>query len=376
MMSGFSYGAIILSFLQFVMLWTGIQAVRKKENREVEYKSLSAFVICYLGMIILSDMDEVGWMVVANVILYLCVIWSLWKQAKELEQDGYDIHFTSLKISQRTVGILLGVMLAAGMAAAYRYGGKYPMNYEAFSCDKSIEIEKVKGKLAALGMPQNIAEELTDEEILSCKDAKMIQVESQKITIEDEPSGKEWDNEENAAMEFTTVAVKLDDSEEQNWKLIHHFQWLMTPKFSGTEAIEVWPTYRSMADQWTNKDSYSGRIYYELGETTYSGDYYTLTQETVASYSIMENSAGMKIFAEFSLPKNSENVRGYVMYDTEGDCKENLLASYMTYIHQQTITYPAITAKEWAVKFNPLFAPENFKDMKHQFLYEEFSYKE
>lgn len=81
--------------------------------------------------------------------------------------------------------------------------------------------------------PDEILQDLCSEDILACREAMQVVV-----------SAQEYENE----LCVTGIAVKLpgDDSENRNrWKLFHHFRWQKNPGFYGTEALQIWPAYRS-----------------------------------------------------------------------------------------------------------------------------------
>ena len=112
---------------------------------------------------------------------------------------------------------------------------------------------------------------------------------------------------------MTYVGVKLGDEREQ-WKIIHHFEWLDDRKFYGTEAVQLWPYSQT---GWSVSGDFSGRLLYEQDGSVYTSDYHSLGKVTYDTNGMVAQMLGQTsstdVFATFSLPNEGERRRGYVM---------------------------------------------------------------
>ena len=81
---------------------------------------------------------------------------------------------------------------------------------------------------------------------------------------------------------------------------------------------------------------------------TYTAPYISLSEETFTSNSIFwGESVSADVFAEFSLPNNGENQRGYIAYTIKEMQDGAIVDAWINYTHQQTwLQYPALTAKQ------------------------------
>ena len=152
-----------------------------------------------------------------------------------------------------------------------------------------------------------------------------------------------YDQEE---LRITGIGVELAGEHEQ-WKIFHHFQWVIDPGFYGTDVIQLWPAYRNNKG-WVSCSDLSGQVLYNDGSQVYTAPYYSLGNETYTSTSIFwGEQTSTDVFAEFSMPRNGENHRGYVSYTIEEVQEGWIIDAWINYTHQVSwLQYPAITAKE------------------------------
>ena len=107
-----------------------------------------------------------------------------------------------------------------------------------FATAKLGGIAAIRQELLALGFPAHILDDLTQEDILSCKGAGSIMTE-----VNDHPvnNGREVGEQTSMGLHLYTVyeqkelwitgiAVELP-CEKESWKIIHHFQFLCSPVF-------------------------------------------------------------------------------------------------------------------------------------------------
>lgn len=152
-----------------------------------------------------------------------------------------------------------------------------------------------------------------------------------------------FDQEE---LRITGIGVELP-GEREHWKIIHHFQWVIDPGFYGTDAIQLWPTYRD-SKGWLSASEVTGQVLYNDGEQVYTSAYFSLGEETYTSNSIFwGKQTSTDIFGEFSMLRSGENKRGYVSYTVQEAQDGWIVDAWINFTHQITwFQYPAITAKQ------------------------------
>ena len=87
---------------------------------------------------------------------------------------------------------------------------------------------------------------------------------------------------------------------------------------------------------------------YDKDGSTYTAPYISLGNETYTKNSMFwGESVSTDIFAEFSLPNDGENQRGYIAYTIKEMRDGAIVDAWINYTHQQSwAQYPALTAKQ------------------------------
>lgn len=357
-------GNLILQFTQLICLWQGIKAVQRKAGLP-EHAGGAVGLMIWFGVIcVLGIIHYSGIIIAAIVILvYILAIRSLWKLAGEMDEAGYMIEAAPVRVPDTVVsGIIVGA-LAVGLALAYIFGGSYRMNWQPLEVTENEEVTEIKAHLVTLGFPEDILDDLSDREILECKNARRVAVDVHAYPFNEGYSVKEY--VEYPPLEFqepgyqiitkhdvkelilTGIAVELP-AEREHWKIIHHFRWAADPGHFGTESIQLWPAYRNGNEGWGKALDCSGRVLYDRDGVTYTAPYVSLKEETYTKNSFFwENSVSTDIFAEFSLPNDGKNQRGYIAYTIKEMCDGAIVDAWINYTHQQSwAQYPACTAKQ------------------------------
>lgn len=344
---------MILLFILFFCLWRGFKAVKRKAGLPEKAGSAVALLIWSLW---LGVMSYSGWLAWVVIVLYICIIISLFKLSKELDEAGYVIQSAPVKISDRVLVTGILVVLAAGAACGYLFFNRYPMEWSEQEISQNAELEEIKNDLIALGFPEDILADLLEEDIRACKDAQYVVVEVRDHALN---NGREAIMEEGLhvsvdtiydakELRITGIGVLLPGEEEQ-WKLFHHFQYVADTEFYGTESIQIWPAYRYNMEDWGAEGEMSGQVLYDYESQTYTAPYYSLESETYTSIgNILGNGMSTDVFATFSMPKDGENQRGYISYGTKRmQDGTSYIVSWVNYTHQQSwMQFPVITAKE------------------------------
>ncbi len=354
---------LILQFALFVCLWQGIKAVQRKSGLEEHAGGAVGLIVWFLLVIPYAFVINIGIIGVGIVlVIYILAIRSLWKLAGEMDEAGYMIEPAPVRVSDIVVTGIIVLILAVGLVCAYLFGGTYRMDWQEQQITQDAEIVQTKEHLINLGFPKEILDDLTDEDILACKGATRVAVdvtefpfnkgrtvteyrESPIFTLQ-EPGYYITTQYDVKELVITGIGVELPTEREQ-WKIIHHFCWVSNPGYFGTESIQLWPAYQSKTNGWGKASECSGRILYDNDGTTYTAPYVRLDEETYTQNSFFfGDSVTTDIFAEFSLPREGENHRGYVSYTIQEMIDGYIVNAWINYTHHQTwVQYPVLTAK-------------------------------
>lgn len=345
-------------FALLFCFWRAIRQVQAKAGLQPGANGVVAMIVWYAIICALALLELGGTVFgIVMVVGYICIIRVLYETSEELDTAGYAIRPADLKYPNSTVvkGILAAVL--AGCIVGYLFFNSYPMDWQLSEQSCSEEVEEVKAHLISLGFPETILEDLTEEDILECKDATYVVVTVQEHPVNDGRRVTEVD-ENNALhtyvytvydrkeLRLTGIAVKLPGDQEE-WKLFHHFLWTIDPGFYGTECIHLWPAHRS-GEGWSAAGELTGQVLYNDGDTVYSAPYYSLAAETYTSTSIFwGEQTSTDVFAAFSMPGKGSAHRGYVAYTIQEAQDGYVIDSWINYTHQDSwIQYPVMTAQE------------------------------
>ncbi len=347
---------LVLQFSLFVCLWKGIKAVQRKAGLPEHAGGAVGLMVWFVVICLLALINYSGIIIAAIVIIaYICAIRSLWKLSGEMDEAGYMIDAAPIRVPDFAITAIIGGVLAVGLVLAYTLGGSYHMDWQVQEVSQDAQIREIKEHLVGIGFPEEILDDLTHEDILDCEGASRVAVSVRTHVVDD---GK-WVEErtenkiyrypvyDDKILTLTGIAVELPN-EREHWKIIHHFRFTADPGYFGTESIQLWPAYRQGNEGWGKASDCTGRVLYEKDGISYTAPYISLGDETYTNNSIFwGNSVSTDIFAEFSLPNDGENQRGYIAYTIKEMRDGAIVDAWINYTHQQTwLQYPALTAKQ------------------------------
>lgn len=348
---------LAIIFLLYICFWKALHTVQEKAGLKPHAGGAAALIVWSAFVCAMGLLQIPGGLLFGIIILiaYICIIRSLVKLSKELDEAGYCISAAPVKFTDRAIVIALVLAILIGCGCGYLFFHQYPMNWQAASQSDNAEIQEIKDHLLSLGFPEHILDDLTEEDLLSCKDAIRVVVDINDHPVNNGRRVQElgedgvihiytvYDQEE---LRLTGIGVELPGEREQ-WKIFHHFQWMIDPGFYGTDVIQLWPAYRD-SKGWVSYSEVTGQVLYDDGDQVYSAPYYSLGNETYTANTIFwGEQTSTDVFAAFSMPHDGEKHRGYVSY-TIAEAQEGwLINAWINYTHQVSwLQYPAITAKE------------------------------
>lgn len=347
-----AYGMLVPGFLLLLSLRNGIRAVQQKALLPPHGGNGILVCFCLMAFFATAKLGSIAaW---GLMIVYACILRNLFTLSKELDEAGYAVSPASVRISdsalKRTCTAVILLVLVVGLC----FFDSYRMDWQPVTASQSDEIAAIRQELLVLGFPEHILDDLTQEDILSCKGASSIMTE---VTDHPVNNGREVGEQTSMGLHLYTVydqkelritgiAVELP-GEPVRWKIIHHFQWVIDPGFRGTEVLHLWPAYR-MDEGWRSVGELSGQVLYTRNGESYAAPFYSLGHETYTQDTIFwGQQTSTDVFAEFSLPNKGENHRGYVSYTIVEVQDGWSIDAWINYTHQTPWPqYPVITAKE------------------------------
>lgn len=351
--------SIGLSIAVLFCFWRGFAAILRKAELPDRAGSAAALFVWYLIALVfaLLPIDPLI-VIIGFFISYIFILRSLFKLSRKLDETGYNIQTAPVRISDRVVVSVILIPLAVGIACGYLFCNSLPMDWSEQTVYEDTKVEAIQNDLIRLGFPEDVLNDLTEEDILACEGALQVYVEEEDIPFNNgrkeiktiTHGGVVLRNEVSTIydayeMHATGVAVKLSDAPER-WKLFHHFRWNINPGFYGSENIRIQAAYQLV---WWNADGApSGQVLFDRDGVTYTAPYYELdnTKQAYKAH-IFGDQISSNIWATFSLPQKGENQRGYVSYSIVGEKSDINFRHVMDYTHQRNfLQYPVQTATE------------------------------
>lgn len=339
-------------FLLFFCFWNALKTVKEKVGLPPKAGAAAALLLWY-GLVLALALVEYSGIVIAllMIVSYFCILRSLFKLSRELDEAGYAIAAAPVRVPDWVLVAVIAGSVVIGMACGYLFLNRHPMDWQPVETEVSEKAAEIRSKLAGLGFPKAILDDLLEEDILDCEGAEYVEVQVNGYSVSDDVNELKIDGvvyrtpvEE---LEITGVAVKLP-GERARWKLFHYFHWVVDPGFRGTEALQLWPAYRD-GGGWSPEGAVSGRVLYTEDGQSYAAPYWHLGAEIYEkSDFFFGTSVTTDIFAAFSMPRGGTDHRGYVSYGIAELEDGWVIDAWINYMHQQRLLqYPAMTALEY-----------------------------
>ena len=343
---------LVIVLAQVVCLWSGLKALRQKAGFGAKCGAAAALIVwnvvlCALGLISWS-----GWITgIIMIVLYIIIMRRLFALAGELDNAGCTITPVPVRVKDWQLVLSLAVLLAVGMACGYAFGGSYPMEWTTLDHSAQAEVQSTKAKLLELGFPEAVLNDLSAEDIASCEGATQILSRTEdkpvnngrEVTTQTGENSYQIDTVYDAKeLRLTGVAVRVG---EYRWIIFHHFLWTQPMNYYGTEAVQLWPNGQS--DWWQDGDA-TGRVLCSRDGQTLTAAYHSLgTQDTFTTDFFGNSQSSINLTGAFSMPRGSENQRGYVCFPIQIAQEDTYVNSWVNYTHQNTwAQYPARTARD------------------------------
>lgn len=355
---------VLLTVVSLLCFWRGLRTVQKAcgiRSKAIGVLALLVWNLLFCAMALLQMRGQFfgGYTLLFLLVSLIIILWMIARQAKALDATGYVLQPAPLRLSDRTLTLIILGILAIGCTCGHLFFSSYDMDWQTVDSTESAATSETKSQLAALGFPEDILDDLTPEDLARCRGAEQVVVDAHTLNSEN-PSGVEQavidptlhdstiDNDPDD-LRLTNVIV-LVPGETPHVVLFNHFSWLSTPKFYGTAALNILPTYEVSAELWRLEDGPTGRILYDDGDDSFVADYHSIEMRTVTSNLFRNVAPSPSLYASFIFPNQGTRQRGYITYTIaprailpEGYRQAGY--SQMTYMHQKKrFLYPAETA--------------------------------
>ena len=340
---------VLLTVVSLLCFWRGLRTVQKAcgiRSKAIGVLALLVWNLLFCAMALLQMRGQFfgGYTLLFLLVSLIIILWMIARQAKALDATGYVLQPAPLRLSDRTLTLIILGILAIGCTCGHLFFSSYDMDWQKIDSTESAATSETKSQLAALGFPEDILDDLTPEDLARCHGAEQVVVDARTLNSEN-PTFDNGDYD----IRLTNVIV-LVPRETPHVVLFNHFSWLSTPKFYGTAALNILPTYEVSAELWRLENGPTGRILYDDGDDSFVADYHSIEMRTVTSNLFRNVAPSPSLYASFIFPNQGTRQRGYITYTIaprailpEGYRQAGY--SQMTYMHQKKrFLYPAETA--------------------------------
>ena len=342
-----AYGIALVETLMLLGLRNGIRAVQAKAGLPPE--GATGLVIFKLISIFLATIGLSGLPALLFIIVYILILRELYRLSRSMEEAGYAVSPAPVAISDGSAKKVFTAAIAVTALVCYLFLGKYPMNWQSVQPAAGAEVQAIRQELLDLGFPEEVLNDLTAHEIIACSGADFVVSETKDCNMDEGKASLTNMEQNESLLRITSVGLRYP-GERDTWKLIHHFRWLDSDGFCGTEAIQMWPAYRS--DNWRQTGSITGRVLYEYRGVSYGSGYHFLGTVTTSGWF----GPSEDVYAAFSLPKQGQNQRGYLIYDVTAQREGASIHSWFNYVHQYSpLQFPVRTAMQKELYGTPNF---------------------
>ena len=339
-----------LLLTQFLCLWRGLLAVQRRAGLPPKANAALGIVAWYAALCLSARLGWQGWLWGIPMLAgYVFLLRSLFRLSRTLEEAGYVLRPAPVRLPDRWLALGLAAVLALGCFCGYRFGSRYPMDWQVRDAAGTQETEAIRDHLLSLGFPEDVLRDLSPEDLAACDGAIRVIVDTIDLPMNKgrkvltrtksghntfiETTETVYDVRE---LHVTGVGVEVP-GEHSTWVLFHHFRWRADPACRGTEALQLWLAGREDRGGWDMAGPITGRLLYDRDGQTFTAPYvYVGCPSEARSY---------EAYAAFSLPQEGEDCRGYLCYPVTAREGVSGFSSILHYTHQTSWRqYPARTA--------------------------------
>ena len=323
----------------YFSLWRGLLGIARRAGQERPSAPGAAMLLVWYGALMalaLAGAEQVsGFAFFLILLLYFLVLRSLRKTLRFFEENGYVLQPLQPRISDGRLTAVWLAAVAAVIALALTFGTRYPMDWQVRAADEQEGHEEIVENLRTLGLPEDMAADLTSEELAALTGA-------QRVLL---GVGDTFTTDDGGKLLCRSAAIQLPG--EERWVTLQHFLWQEMPRHRSTEALQAILLHEQYVP--------NGLVYFRADETLpprvrllyeEGEDIFTNSPELVPmSTTSWFGGEYTARYAAWSLPRQGNRARGYLLYGVYR-CDEVSMVTSTDYIHNQKAVYPALSARQ------------------------------
>ena len=316
-------------------LWRGLLTARRKAGQPPRATAAGALCLWYavlFGVLFLAGGTVTGWFIWLPLLLYLVLLWRLFRLGREMEDSRYVLDPAPVRLTDGKLALLLLTAAAVLALCGYTFFTRLPMDWQP-DAPVSQEAEAIRQELRDLNFLEEVLRDLSEEDLLACQGATRVIVQQKLEDLDGDALGvdrytgdwrtiaEDWGKGRYDLLS-TGVAVQLPAEDgELRWRLFHHFLWVEPRRHPSADCLRLMPVERENSDgaAWRQDSDCTGRLLYEEDGVTLTAPYAVLERESWQEENAFGwTSSSTDHFAEFSLPDMAENARGYLTHSIRG----------------------------------------------------------
>lgn len=347
-------------------LWRGLLAARRKAGQPPRATAAGALCLWYavlFGVLFLAGGTVTGWFIWLPLLLYLVLLWRLFRLGREMEDSRYVLDPAPVRLTDGKLALLLLTAAAVLALCGYTFFTRLPMDWQP-DAPVSQEAEAIRQELRDLNFLEEVLRDLSEEDLLACQGATRVIVQQKLEDLDGDALGvdrytgdwrtiaEDWGKGRYDLLS-TGVAVQLPAEDgELRWRLFHHFLWVEPRRHPSADCLRLMPVERENSDgaAWRQDSDCTGRLLYEEDGVTLTAPYAVLERESWQEENAFGwTSSSTDHFAEFSLPDMAENARGYLTHSIRGpaELETYVVDSWFYYYGVKNWPFfPAATSRE------------------------------
>lgn len=347
-------------------LWRGLLTARRKAGQPPRATAAGALCLWYavlFGVLFLAGGTVTGWFIWLPLLLYLVLLWRLFRLGREMEDSRYVLDPAPVRLTDGKLALLLLTAAAVLALCGYTFFTRLPMDWQP-DAPVSQEAEAIRQELRDLNFLEEVLRDLSEEDLLACQGATRVIVQQKLENLDGDALGvdrytgdwrtiaEDWGKGRYDLLS-TGVAVQLPAEDgELRWRLFHHFLWVEPRRHPSADCLRLMPVERENSDgaAWRQDSDCTGRLLYEEDGVTLTAPYAVLERESWQEENAFGwTSSSTDHFAEFSLPDMAENARGYLTHSIRGpaELETYVVDSWFYYYGVKNWPFfPAATSRE------------------------------
>ena len=146
-------------------LWRGLLAARRKAGQPPRATAAGALCLWYavlFGVLSLAGGTITGWFVWLPLLLYLVLLWRLFRLGREMEDSRYVLDPAPVRLTDGKLALLLLTAAAILALCGYTFFNRLPMDWQP-DTPVSQEAEAIRQELRDLNFPEEVLQDLSEE---------------------------------------------------------------------------------------------------------------------------------------------------------------------------------------------------------------------